>query len=138
MGPSRVVLIGVVGVVLLAGCTGTTPSSTTTTSTPTSTTTATPTTITTTTTVAAFPTHDPATGDNLLSVSEVSAETAMKVNASQRATFENLTTGKQRAIDEALTCDCNVEQHAFTFNDKDRIRYVKYNGTWYYLRVAVV
>lgn len=83
-------------------------------------------------------TADPQTGDELVSVTQVNESTAMRANASKRATFENLTDAQQAVFLEALRCDCNVEQDVFHFSNKSRVEYVRYDGTWYFVRVSVV
>ena len=97
------------------------------------TTTATSTTITTTTT-----TEGPQKGDNLLSVSRVDNSTAMQANKSKRASFSEFNESQQEVFLKAYNCSCNVNQVVFTFNDKDRVEYVQYDGDWYFLRVTIV
>lgn len=133
----------VVFVVFSAGCAGLAEDTTqSTTMAPTSSeTTATPTATTTTMGVASSMSSTidrPDKGDNLLSLTRVNESTAMTVNLSQRASVGNLTDAQREVVHEALNCDCNVNQEVFTFNDEDRLQYVTYNGTWYYLRVAIV
>lgn len=80
----------------------------------------------------------PEKGSNLLSVSQINESTAMKFNESARTVFDNLTDNQQEVFERAIECDCNVNQNIFEFNDKDRIKVVKYDGKYYYLRVTVV
>lgn len=82
---------------------------------------------------------EPQKGDQLLSVSELNESQAMQWNESRRAAFENLSAERQQVVEEALECDCNVELDGeFDFNDRDRIEVVRYDGTYYFLRVAIV
>lgn len=123
--------------IVLAGCatlSGEQPPTTEPTTTPAPTTTTTTTTVETTTET----TSEPETGDNLLAVSAVENDTVESVNASKKANFSELNDTQQEVFLEAYECDCNVNQDVFTFNDKDRIEYVHYEGQWYYLRVTAV
>lgn len=82
---------------------------------------------------------EPQKGDQFLSVMAVNESEAMAWNSSERATFENLSVERQQVVREAVECDCNVELDGeFSFHDKDRIEMVKYEGTYYFLRVAIV
>ena len=83
-------------------------------------------------------TGEPKKGDNLLAVSAVDNDTVEPVNASKKADFSELNDTQQEVFLEAYECDCNVNQDVFTFNDKDRIEYVHYEGQWYFLRVTAV
>ena len=124
--------------IALAGCaalSGEQPPTTEPTTTPAPTTT-TPTTTTAETTTET--TSEPEKGDNLLAVSAVANDTVESVNASKKANFTELNETQQDVFLEAHECDCNVNQDVFTFNDKDRIEYVHYEGQWYYLRVTAV
>ncbi|MFB6154446.1 MAG: hypothetical protein ABEJ22_01025 [Haloferacaceae archaeon] len=120
----------VVSGVTLAGCTGarggaaasaTTPTTERTTTTPTETT-----------------SDEPQKGDNLLSLSEVGDETAMDADAGERANFSALDSTQRDAFLRAYNCSCTVAQETFRYNDHGRIEYVRYEGQWYYLRVAIV
>lgn len=82
---------------------------------------------------------EPQKGDQFLSVMEVNESEATAWNSSERAAFENLSAERQRTVREAVECDCNVELGGeFSFYDEDRIEVVEYEGTHYFLRVAIV
>jgi len=95
-------------------------------------TTTTETTSTTTTTA-----DDPDYGDNLLSLSAVPNSTAENVSAEEKANFTELTSAQRDVFLEARR-EGQVNQDVFRFNDEDRIEYVRYEGQWYFLRVAIV
>ena len=140
MRPRTVLLTAFLVVnISLAGCaalSGEQPPTTDATTTPAPTTTTTTTTTTTETTPDT--TGEPETGDNLLAVSAVDNDTVESVNASKKVDFSELNDTQQEVFLEAYECDCNVNQDVFTFNNKDRIEYVHYEGQWYYLRVTAV
>lgn len=73
----------------------------------------------------------------LLSVSRWNESEASRFDESERAGFDNLSDRQQEAFEMTLRYDCNVVQSAFVFGD-DRVTVVKYDGEYYYLRVAVV
>jgi|APHM01.1.fsa_nt_gi hypothetical protein len=77
-------------------------------------------------------------GFDAFSLQDVNESIAFRADESERASFANLTDAQQELFLQALECDCNIKQEVFRFNDKERIRYVEYNGSWYYLRVAIV
>ncbi|WP_227375445.1 hypothetical protein [Haladaptatus halobius] len=124
---------------LLAGCSGLSPSpgaaepATVESTTPTSTTetTATPTTSTTETM--------PAYGTEFLSVSELNESEAMAFDASERVAFENHSAECKEVVEEAVECDCSVTLDGeFSFHNEKRVKVVRYEGGYYYLRVAIV
>ena len=82
---------------------------------------------------------EPRKGDQFLSVSRLNESQAMQWNASKRASFGSLSEERQQVVKEALQCDCNVELDGeFSFHDKARVEVVKYEGTYYFLRVSIV
>lgn len=93
---------------------------------------------TTTTQPSTTTTDEPEKGDTLLSVTEVNTSTVMQVNESQRTNFAALSERQRAVFLEALNCSWTVQQTVFRFDDADRVGSVKYEGQWYYLRVAIV
>lgn len=81
---------------------------------------------------------DPEKGTELLSVGPVSDATARQVTAGKRADFRELTPERRAVFLAALARDCNLVQSTFRFHDDDRVEYVLYDGSWYFLRVSVV
>jgi len=141
----RVLAIALLAVVVTAGCTapsGQRPSAGAETAESAETTTAESAETTTTTietTDRTTTTPGPKKGDQLLSVSELNESQAAEWNASKRATFGNLSEERQQVVKRAIECDCNVELDGeFRFYDKDRIEVVRYDGRFYFLRVAIV
>lgn len=132
---TRMISFVIVIVVILSGCAEIPGAES-----PSTETTGTATTIEKTTTQAGETTEDktPEKGSNLLSVTQINESTAMKYSASMRTDLENLNDTQQQVFERALECECNVDQEVFRFNDKDRIKVVKYNGNYYYLRATIV
>lgn len=92
-----------------------------------------------TTTLPVTTDEEPQKGDQFLSVSELNESQAMQWNASKRASFGNLSEERQQVVKETIECNCNVELHGeFSFHDKERVEVVEYDGTYYFLRVAIV
>ncbi|MFC4448921.1 hypothetical protein [Halorussus aquaticus] len=60
----------------------------------------------------------------------------------QTVAFENLSADRQRVFEEALPGGSVAfgpdETAPFSFYDETRPRAVRYDGTWYYVRVAIV
>ena len=82
---------------------------------------------------------EPQKGDQFLSVSELNESQAAEWNASERAAFGNLSEERQQVVKRAIECDCSVELHGeFSFDNKDRIEILSYDGRFYFLRVAIV
>lgn len=81
---------------------------------------------------------DPAKGDELLYVSAVNKSTVKDTNDSAKANFSALSDAQRSVFLDALEDSSGVNQTVFEYGDDDRIRYVRYDGQWYYLRVAIV
>jgi hypothetical protein len=81
---------------------------------------------------------DPAKGDELLYVSAVNKSTVKGTNDSAKANFSALSDTQSSVFLDALEDSSGVTQTVFEYGDEDRIRYVRYDGQWYYLRVAIV
>jgi hypothetical protein len=78
-------------------------------------------------------------GDELLSASELNESQAMQFDASERADFGNLSETRRQVVKRTIECDCNVELDGeFDYHDEERIEVVKYDGTYYYLRITIV
>jgi len=136
----RAIFLAVALLVVLVGCAGLgerAPSPTTTETAPSTTTMSTGSTTTTTPEWSCVG-EDPPKGTNMLSISPSSAETAKQINDNQRAKFKNLTVEQRKVFLEALGRDCNLVQSVFQFNNNDRVKYVRYDESWYYLRVSIV
>lgn len=61
--------------------------------------------------------------------------------AGKRARFENLSAERRETFRRALDGQVEIppaEESAFAFHDESRPRVVRYEGTWYYVRVAIV
>lgn len=82
--------------------------------------------------------EDPDYGTQLLQPSTIDREIALSAAESKRSAFENLSSDQREAFELAMECECSVKQTAFSFYNKDRIEYVRYEGTWYFARVAIV
>ncbi|WP_458206876.1 hypothetical protein [Haladaptatus sp. NG-SE-30] len=81
----------------------------------------------------------PAKGTQFLSVSELNEGQAMKFDASERVAFEDLSAERKQVVEEAMECDCSVTLDGeFSFHDEDRVKVVRYEGRYHYLRVAIV
>lgn len=145
---NRTKIVGaVIFVVVLTGCSGVAPGSsppettTTTHNNSSDTTTTEQTTVESTrTTIEQTTGNDktPQKGDNLLSVQRINTSNAMKFNESSRINYADLSDSKKELFTRALQCDCNINQNQFSFHDEQRVKVVKYDGEYYYLRVAIV
>ncbi|KAB1192559.1 hypothetical protein GJR96_03530 [Haloferax sp. MBLA0076] len=59
----------------------------------------------------------------------------------QSVHFENLSQSQQAVFLDALDKQVEVgpdEENPFVFNDETRPQVVRYEGTWYFVRVAIV
>ncbi|NHN57502.1 MULTISPECIES: hypothetical protein [Halorussus] len=60
----------------------------------------------------------------------------------QTVVFEDLSESRQQVFEKALSGGsvevAPDESNPFSFHDDDRPRAVRYDGTWYYVRVAIV
>jgi hypothetical protein len=107
-------------------------------------TTGTSTTTTTTTTTPTTTTTDetPPYGTQFISVERLENQSRYQAwPAGERAHFRNLSAERRETFRRALNDTVEVppdEEAAFDFNDKSRPRVVRYEGTWYYVRVAIV
>lgn len=142
--PSNWKTIFVIGVVLLAGCTGVGGSETPVTPNDPMTT-AEPTTETAETTVetAATATDDsPGYGTEFVSVSPLENQSRHTEWPDNRSVhFENMTASRQAVFEDALDGQVEFgpeEENPFGFHDESRPEVVRYEGTWYFVRVAIV
>ena len=143
--PSNWKTIFVLGVVLLAGCAGggsDTPAepddSMTTKTTPETTTEIVETTAETTETDDGSPDY----GTEFVSVSQLENQSRYTEWPDNRSVhFENMTASRQAVFEDALDGQVEFgpdEDNPFGFNDESRPQVVKYEGTWYFVRVAIV
>ncbi|WP_424007761.1 hypothetical protein [Haloferax denitrificans] len=127
-------------VLLAAGCVGTpAPTGTTTTATTAAETTQTTTATAATTTTA---TDSPTYGTEFVSVSKLENQSrADEWPDNKTARFENLSEPRKEVFRDALDGRVTFgpdEENPFAFNDSDRPELVRYEGEWYFVRVAVV
>ena len=85
----------------------------------------------------------PAFGTQFVSVERYENQsTGATWPADERSTFENLTDARRDvflgALEEGQQRFGPDESNPFDWNDGDRPVAVKYEGTWYYVRVAIV
>lgn len=140
---NRFTVVALVVLVAASGCTGlgaqSNPDATTTTTRTTTATTTAPT-----TTAAPTTTDDtPAYGTEFVYVSKLENQSEYtEWPDNQSVHFQNLSDARQEAFLTAFEGDRAKfgpdEPNPFAFNDKSRPRVVKYEGTWYYVRVAIV
>ncbi|KAB1197381.1 MULTISPECIES: hypothetical protein [Haloferax] len=142
--PSNWQTLLVLGVALLAGCTGlggsetaVTPDDPMTTAEPTTATAGT-----TAETTATTANDSPGYGTEFVSVSKLGNQSRYTEWPDNRSVhFENMTESRQTVFLDALDEQVEFgpeEENPFGFNDESRPEVVRYEGTWYFVRVAIV
>lgn len=82
-------------------------------------------------------------GTEFLSVDRLGNQSRGNTSKEGFVAFGNLTDREQAVFEQALEADITFRPddgkiNPFGFNDRERPEYVRYEGTWYYVQVAIV